>query len=244
MILILSAFSTEQACLLFHINNKVERAIGPFKIIQGELSGQSVVLALTGMGLTNAAAVTATLIHALAPRQVLFFGCAGGIRHDLKVGDIIVGSEAFELDVLDHHTAFADTPYYSALTNPHSNQLTPEKFPASAEMLERVGLLDFKFTQETLVSSNAFPIAMHYFDMLKKEKYPCIDMESAAIYHTCWLFKTPALVVRTISNFIDDDGNEDTEEDSLLDAMINVTKFVEAFIDLDCNVAPLLAKTR
>ena len=231
MILILSAFSTEQASLLARLENPENKTAGVFKFIQGRLFGQVVALALTGMGLTNAAAVTSTLVSLLKPQAVIFYGCAGAIRQDLSVGDIIVGREAFELDVLGHHEAFKNTPYYSALINPHRQKMTPEKFQASSSLLERVSILDFKFTQETLVSSNAFPIAMHYFEMLKAAKYPCIDMESAAIYQACWLSQAPALVVRAIGNFIDDDGNEDTEDEVLVDTMKHLTQFILALIE-------------
>ena len=231
MILVLSAFATEQADLLACLQNPTVSTLGVFRVTQGKLDGLPVVLALTGMGLTNAAAVTSALISLLKPQTVIFYGCAGGIRHDLNVGDIIVGSDAFEIDVLGHHAAFHGTPYFSALINPHRQELTPEKFQASTLLLESVRETGIRYYQETLVSSNAFPIAMHYFNMLKTNKYACIDMESAAVYQVCWLHQVPALVVRTIGNFIDDEGNEDTTDETLSGAMKYLTDFIKASIE-------------
>lgn len=213
--LILSAFIDEQAYLRDRLVDVLDSSVGKIRAHYGMLADKYCCFALTGMGTINAAAVTAALIQALSPKQVIFYGCSGAIRDDLKAGDIILGDQAFDIDVLGHHEVFSNTPFEHALINPHKEALTPEIFQCDSKLLKHAQAIasanNIAVKTDMLASMNAFPIAMQHFDTLKQKKIPCVDMESVSIYQVCWLYDVPSLVVRVISNGIDDDGNEDTD---------------------------------
>lgn len=64
----------------------------------GTVSGQTVILAETGVGMTNAAMTTQALIDRYSPRCLLLTGIAGGIDTSVHVGDITAASIWIEHD--------------------------------------------------------------------------------------------------------------------------------------------------
>jgi adenosylhomocysteine nucleosidase len=88
-ILILSAFPTEQTVLLAAAQPVTE--VGTFngrRFFRGAISGNSVVLGLTGIGMLNAdATARAVLDSTLRLRAIIFSGVAGG---EHRIGDVVV----------------------------------------------------------------------------------------------------------------------------------------------------------
>ena len=63
-----------------------------------ELDGQPIVLALCGIGMISAAAVTEAVIGQYQPSAVLNFGCTGAHRGDLLPGDMVIGARVVAYD--------------------------------------------------------------------------------------------------------------------------------------------------
>jgi len=57
-------------------------------VYHGGLSGKDVVLAESGIGMTNAAMTTQAMLDRFHPKAVIFSGIAGGIDSSVHIGDI------------------------------------------------------------------------------------------------------------------------------------------------------------
>ncbi|MFH0173207.1 nucleosidase [Streptomyces cacaoi] len=67
------------------------------RLEQGRLSGTgwTVALAELGEGALTTAALTTRIVSELAPECLLFVGVAGGLRDDLRLGDVVVGTKVY-----------------------------------------------------------------------------------------------------------------------------------------------------
>lgn len=99
MIGIVAAMGEELAAIL-----AAARAEGPVQVDQvagieverGRLAGREVVLALSGIGKVAAATTAAVLCERV--ESVVMVGTAGGLRADVKPGDVVVATEALQHD--------------------------------------------------------------------------------------------------------------------------------------------------
>ncbi|MFJ5557916.1 SAV_2336 N-terminal domain-related protein [Streptomyces sp. NPDC093250] len=81
---------------------------------RGRLDGTawSVAIAEVGEGTVNAAALTTQIVGWLRPEVLLFVGVAGGLKGDIEIGDVVVGTKVYAL---------------------HGGKHTPEGLPARPE---------------------------------------------------------------------------------------------------------------
>src|SRR5215211_2560356 len=81
-----------------------------------ELDGQPIVLALCGIGMLSAAAVTESIIGHYRPAAILNFGCTGAHRRDLLPGDMVIGARVVAYDSVtqdaDGSEAFLGMRYF------------------------------------------------------------------------------------------------------------------------------------
>jgi adenosylhomocysteine nucleosidase len=63
-----------------------------------QLDEQPIILALCGLGMMAAAAVTESIVGQYQPSAVLNFGCTGAHRRDLLPGDLVVGARVVAYD--------------------------------------------------------------------------------------------------------------------------------------------------
>ena len=75
-----------------------EKRKGAFTLFRGRLEGQEVLLAECGVGKVNAAALTQLFVMEEATR-IIFTGVAGAVDPSLKVGDIVVSTDALQHDL-------------------------------------------------------------------------------------------------------------------------------------------------
>lgn len=65
----------------------------------GEAHGVPVVVTLARIGKVAAAATASALIHVFGVDAILFTGVAGGVRADVRVGDIVVANALLQHDL-------------------------------------------------------------------------------------------------------------------------------------------------
>ena len=96
---ILSALPEEQTGLstLLHNAEQVIHAGRTFWV--GEIHGQRVVLALSGIGKVAAATTATALIERFGVRRIVFTGVAGGLQAGVHVGDVVLGSSYVQHDM-------------------------------------------------------------------------------------------------------------------------------------------------
>jgi len=97
LIALLSATWDEISLLKRDIQVAEEGASGELKYKIGELYGQSVVIAVTGVGIRRARTGTSFIIQKFKPLLIVYAGLGGALSPDLKVGDIVLGESVFSL---------------------------------------------------------------------------------------------------------------------------------------------------
>jgi adenosylhomocysteine nucleosidase len=175
-----------------------------FEFILGKLEGRPVALLRCGIGKVNAAVGCALLIERYHPEAVINTGSAGGIDRDLSFGDAIIagGLIYHDADVVSSGYAPGQIPGMPAVFT------VPEDLIRRAEQavdeLVREGRLPgtFHHVRGLIGSADVF---MDTAEKIKQVKlvFPgirAVEMEGAAVAHTCFLFSVPALIIRAVSD--------------------------------------------
>ena len=212
-IAILSALPEEQAGLqpLLQSPVRVQRAGREFW--QGSLHGHAVVLALSRIGKVAAATTTTLLIEHFGARTIVFTGVAGGLASQVRVGDVVVGTQYLQHD-LDASPLFAryEVPLYglqrfNALPVLHAQLMTAantlaQSLVPSQQIQVHQGLV---LSGDRFVNSTAEVAAL-------RSALPdglCVEMEGAAVAQVCWDYQVPFVALRTISDRADDTAHID-----------------------------------
>ncbi|MBD0424291.1 5'-methylthioadenosine/S-adenosylhomocysteine nucleosidase [Streptomyces sp. TRM S81-3] len=99
-VLVLTALPLEYAAVRAHVEERRELVHQDgTRVEMGQLPGASwqVAIAELGMGAERAAALTAQLINWLHPEAVFFVGVAGSLKEDVGIGDVVVGTQVYEI---------------------------------------------------------------------------------------------------------------------------------------------------
>jgi len=111
MIALISATWDEIALLKRDVQVADEGVNGELEYKIGELCGQSVVTAMTGVGIRRARAGTSFIIQKFKPRIIICAGHGGALSPDLKVGDIVLGESVISLRKNEEKKLFSDLPF-------------------------------------------------------------------------------------------------------------------------------------
>lgn len=170
-------------------------------IYTGTLHDKEIVLCLSGIGKVNAAIATTLLIEHFSPDCIINTGSAGGIGKNLKVGDVVIGSE------ISHHdadvTAFGYV--YGQLPKQPARFAADTDLTAAAEYAARA-FGKVQIVQGLIVSGDQFVhdsnkishIRSHFADA------QAVEMEAAAIAQTCYRLNKPFVIIRAISDSADE----------------------------------------
>jgi adenosylhomocysteine nucleosidase len=180
------------------------RNLGTFEFYQGSLEGKPAVLLRCGIGKVNAAVGCALLIDHYKPRLVINTGSAGGIDPALKFGDAIVSTGLcyHDVDVTAFNYGPGQIPGQPAVF-PVDEALVI-RGERAVQDLKAQGVLpeSFNYTRGIIASGDIF---MHDPEIIGfvRRTFPgvrAVEMEGAAIAHTCSLFSVPALIIRSLSD--------------------------------------------
>lgn len=164
--------------------------------------GSSVIVEKCGIGKVNAALGVQRMIMEHHPDCIISSGCAGGHGDDMQVKDVVVSSELAYHDVYCG-TAIDDCTVYGQV------QGLPARFPADPELLRKAQALStFPSPLSTHLHPGLIVTGDWFVDTKEKmrsiiEKFPdarAVDMESAAIAHTCYLHHVPFISFRVVSD--------------------------------------------
>ncbi len=146
-------------------------------------TGSDIIISRTGMGIMNACIATQLGIAHYSPRFIINQGTAGGHTRKMRVGDIVIGDTAVYIN--------------DALRELEGeNDISP--FCASRQLLDeaRGTVLHGRLGSGDIYSRGPGTID----ELHAKYGELCEDMESAAVYKTCDIFKVPVIGIRIISN--------------------------------------------
>jgi len=204
MIGIIGAMEGEMSLLCETMGKYETYKNGVFEFFTGKIEGKDVTLLRCGIGKVNAAVGCALLIQRFKPDFVVNTGSAGGLKKDQKFGDAIISTGLVYHDV--DVTAFN----YKPGQLPGQPQIFPvdEKYITVAEKAvdelkqEKILPADFNHCRGLIGSGDIF---MHEPARIANvcKIFPdmaAVEMEGAAIAHSCSLLSVPALVIRALSD--------------------------------------------
>src|SRR5260221_13544448 len=119
--LILSAMHSEIGLIQAQLKQPKRGRLACFPYMTGVLRGRRIVTAVTGVGVTNGAMVTALFIQAFRPAEVLVSGTGSRFNPRLRTGDTVISTRAI------HHAAGSLTDQgmvYRKVRGPLAGQMT------------------------------------------------------------------------------------------------------------------------
>lgn len=158
----------------------------------GDAGSNSLVIMKSGIGKVNAALATMQLIRQFAPDLVINTGVAGGTGSDARILDVVVGDRI---------------AYHDVWCGPETLEGQAADCPRFFESDSRVTALPVlhgnPHVRHGLIASGDVFVADPEVVAKIKAMYPevlAVDMESAAIAHTCHLLNTPFFCLRVVSD--------------------------------------------
>jgi adenosylhomocysteine nucleosidase len=212
-IAILSALPEEQAGLLALLQSPVRSVRAGREFWQGTVYGHAVVLALSRIGKVAAATTATLLIEHFGVSTIVFTGVAGGLADQVRVGDVVVGTQYLQHD-MDASPLFAryEVPLYGLQrfnVDPalHAQLVTAVNTLAESLKPSR----HIQLHQGLILSGDRFISSAAEVASLRSALPDglCVEMEGAAVAQVCWDYQVPFVAVRTISDRADDSAHID-----------------------------------
>ena len=176
---------------------QTQKAVG-LDFFVGRYSGKNVILVKSGIGKVNAAICAQVLIDRFGVDCIINIGVAGAIYDQLKVGDIVISTDAVQHDM--------DT---SVLGDPVGiiPRMEESYFPAdpasralAADCIKELAF-ECQVYEGRIASGDQFIAGKEAKEKIwKTVKGYCAEMEGAAIAQSCYLNDVPFLVIRAISD--------------------------------------------
>ena len=219
---IIGAMEPEVAILKTKLTHANTSTHAGYTFYQGQLDGNEVVIVQSGIGKVAAALATAILIDKFQPDYVVNTGSAGGFDPALNVGDIVVSSEVryHDVDVTAFGYEIGQLPANPAAYTPHQTLVSAAQqgIASLANINAMIGLIT---TGDTFMTK-ADDIAK------ARANFPsmaAVEMEGAAIAHTCHQFNIPFVIIRSLSDIAG--AESPTSFDEYLEtASVNSSKLV------------------
>ena len=196
MIIILGAMDSEIDEFLSRLEQRQALHWNGFTQHRGQLEGQEVLVSKSGVGKVMSAMVTQHLIDRWQPSAVIFTGLAGSLQPHIEIGDTLLAAdlvqhdlESTALNLPRGQVPFSD--YRFLPSDPILLELAAGFRPATGQL-----------HQGRICTGDQFITNRTELDTIK-QRFPdglAVDMESAAIAQTCYLYNVPFLSFRIISD--------------------------------------------
>ena len=201
MIGIIGALDIELERLIGAMREPAHREISGVPFTCGKLLGTDVVIARAGVGKVNAAVCAQTMALIYEPELIINSGVSGALSPDLRVGDVVIGTDVVQHDV--DTTAMGDEPGFVSTVYRLSFPLDNFASTAIAAAAEELGI---RAVRGRIASGDQFVASTERKEEIVRlfSAVTC-EMEAGAIAHVCFLNRIPCAVIRSIS----DGGNEE-----------------------------------
>jgi adenosylhomocysteine nucleosidase len=212
--LILGAMPSEIVSIVPALSARRTGELEGYPFHRGQLGGRAVIVAVTGVGITNAAMTSALFLHRFRPSELVFTGSGARLNANLRTGDVIISRKT------SHHNAgnWTDSGMmYRKVRGPLKGQMTPYEYAADPALLRlaRAAIRTFPASTVTangdsyqpivrtgkVCSGDLFGLTQQKIDDIRR-KLGCdlIEMEGSAAAQVCWQLGVPHLVIRSGSN--------------------------------------------
>jgi adenosylhomocysteine nucleosidase len=159
---VLSALAAERAILVAGLSGPVKTyEFSGIRFTTGRLGGKRVVIALTNIGIVNAAMTTQIMLDHFRIERIVLSGVAGGVSPDAPLGAVTIPERWGFHQELYFHREGSSTPCTFFIGIQLDEQLHPGEDTACAGQFAPAQNLfapfEFVFLRKTNVSSDAFP---------------------------------------------------------------------------------------
>ena len=162
----------------------------------GKAGDKGVVLVQSGIGKVNAAVCAQILIDSFAVDEIISVGVAGAISPKLCMGDLVIAADAVEHDM--DTTAFGDPVGIIPRMEESYFKADPGLVAAAEAAAQALGL---PYYVGRIGSGDQFISSPGDKERIARlVQAMCVEMEGAAIAHTCYLNHIPYVVLRAISD--------------------------------------------
>ena len=197
---IITAMDKERVRISALLENRQEIKIEGIQFTDGRCGRQEILLASSGIGKVNAALCAEAMLRLYHPDALLSTGVAGGIGEQLHVMDVVAGSEYC------YHDVWCGKPNAIGQV-----QGMPERFAGDKKLLDAADMLALmrpgtdggsRIHRGLIVSGDQFIEDNDKLAAIKAD-FPmalAVDMESAALAHTCFVKNMPFMSFRIISD--------------------------------------------
>lgn len=206
---IIGAMDNEIALLLEQMSNGEMTEKASMKFYKGYIAEKPVIVVKSGIGKVNAAACAQILVDVFDVGTIINTGIAGGLKGDIKIGDIVLSTDVV------HHDMDAVGFGYPKGQIP---QMETFSFPADRGLLELAKHVcaevcpDNQVFEGRIASGDQFVSSREVKEeILRNVGGYAVEMEGAAIGQTAYLNGVPFLIVRSISDNADDHAGMDYE---------------------------------
>ena len=173
-------------------------------IYESELDNKRIVFCISGIGKVNSAASAQYLIDKYSPDYVINVGIAGGLGHGLSVLDMVVAENTMYHDF--HPLSLLEQEGRLGTYIFNCDKTLVELAVKACGKLKSDGKIN-NYAVGRVVSGDAFVEDDAVSARLREELgASCVEMEGASISHVCLLNNVPFLVLRSISDFADNNA--------------------------------------
>ena len=206
MIGIIGAMEIELEEIKKHLTNKHEITKGIRTYTLGQIENKNVVLVLAGIGKVNAAVTTSKLLEDFDISHLINIGVAGG-QKGVKHKDLVISTEVLYHDV--------DVTSFGSYVHGQMPGMDPT-YIADQDLLNTLKQVltksDISYKYGKIASGDSFVISKETIkevNALYDDIY-AIEMEAGAIAQVATIYQTPFIIIRSISDILEDeDQNND-----------------------------------
>lgn len=190
---IIVAMDKEFAQLATLLDHQEKEVHSQNEFILGSVEEKDIVLQKCGIGKVNSAIGTVEMIRNYHPDLIISSGCAGGADPQLNVGDVVVATQCV------YHDAYCgDNVAFGQIMG------MPERYDTSQELIDKA----LSMTCKESIRAGLTVSGDWFVDSREKMQdiiyhFPeakAVDMESCSVAQTCYLYNTPFVSFRIISD--------------------------------------------
>ena len=212
--LVLGAIPQETDLVEWAVMGKRRGLLDGFPVVRGRLAGRVTIVAVTGIGKTNASLISTLFVEHFRPREVIMTGTASRINPAVRNGDVIVGEVTCNHDFGSLGGDYA-MEYFGA-EGPLGDS-SPIVYPADGRLLSAARRALRHHVPEAasqhrptylprvrlgrITSGDQFGITPARIRDIRRQIRPdLMEMESGSVAQVCWYLRTPFICIRSGSN--------------------------------------------
>lgn len=214
--LVLGAIPQETDLVTWALAKKTRGTFAGFPYTAGRLDDRHVIVAVTGIGKTNATMITALFAEKFRPREVLMCGTASRIDPAIRNGDVIVGEITCNHDmgslgagsVMEYFGSEGPLGDHSPIIYPGDRRLLAAArralrthVPETADLPHHAPPYVPLVRLGRITSGDQFGITDERIaDILRQLRPNLMEMESGSVAEVCHYLRVPFLCIRSGSN--------------------------------------------